>query len=101
MPEKVGGPKSAFTTVWPKKWEGPGPPGPLGDNSPDLRNNYSKYSITRRLLLLESLATGRGVACASTLWLSETVLIIQGPPYLSNQYNFNHIKSYLVLQKML
>ena len=33
--EKVGGPKSAFTTVWPKKWGGPGPPGPLSDYGPD------------------------------------------------------------------
>ena len=36
LPEKVGGPKSAFTIVWPKKWEGPGPPGPLGDYGPAL-----------------------------------------------------------------
>ena len=39
---KIGGPKYTFTLVWPKKWAGPGPPGPLGDYAPVTITDFSQ-----------------------------------------------------------
>ena len=54
LPEKVGGPKSAFTTVWPKKWGGQGPLDPLGDYGPDIVSHLKVLSNCMKGMLAKS-----------------------------------------------